>query len=415
MNNSGIFPSINLIDFDYELPKDKIALYPAEERTNSRLLYTDIITGEINHYKFEDILNLIPKNSHLVLNTTKVIAARLKMRKNTGGKCEILLISPILPSTEPATVMNSHESTTWNCIIGGRKIKNGDCLYPEKDNFKFIAIVKNKNQNYANVEFIWDKSVSFAELIDFHGEIPLPPYINRDTEKSDEIRYQTVYAADAGSVAAPTAGLHFTNYILDSLNKNGIDISELTLHVGPGTFLPISNDTVENHVMHDEMIIINKSTILTIINNLKKYNNIIAVGTTSVRSLESLYWVGLKYILNKEKSPDNFLLEQEDSYILSKLSPDYSALEVFNALFEYLDGNNLSNLYGRTKLFILPGYNFKIVNGIITNFHLPKSTLILLVAAFTGKDLWRKVYNEALEKNYRFLSYGDSSFLFYQR
>ncbi|MDT3738275.1 MAG: S-adenosylmethionine:tRNA ribosyltransferase-isomerase [Candidatus Kapabacteria bacterium] len=413
MTQFSNIPDIFLSDYDYLLPKDKIAEYPLPDRSDSKLLFADLSLGEIGHHIFKEITDFIPKDSHLILNSTKVISARLNMMKPSGGKCELLLIDPVEPSKDPAIVMSAYGKCKWNCMIGGRKVVPGlELRLSEQDKYDFKALVVSRYQNYGEIEFSWQTSSSFSEVLSNTGDIPLPPYIERNTEESDKERYQTVYADIDGSVAAPTAGLHFTPDILNIIKNNGTNISELILHVGPGTFLPISSDSVREHEMHDEMIVITKETVESIIGSLRLNKNIIAVGTTSVRSLESLYWAGLKYILGFTDKLDNFSLQQDEPYQLSDKSLNIPALDSFNEILKYMNENNLNYITGRTKLFIMPVYDFKTINGIITNFHLPKSTLILLVAAFTGKEMWRRIYNEAADNNYRFLSYGDSSFLF---
>lgn len=413
MTQFNNIPDIFLSDYDYELPKDKIAEYPLPDRSDSKLLFADLSLGVIGHHIFKEITDFIPKDSHLILNSTKVISARLNMLKPSGGKCELLLIDPVEPSNDPAIVMSAYGKCRWNCMIGGRKVVPGlELRLSEPDKYDFKALVVSRFQNYGEIEFSWQPGSSFSEVLSITGDIPLPPYIERNTEESDKERYQTVYADIDGSVAAPTAGLHFTPNILNNIKNKGINISELILHVGPGTFLPISTDSVRQHEMHDEMIVISKSAISEIIESLSDNRNIIAVGTTSVRSLESLYWAGLKYILGITDKLDNFSLNQDEPYQFSGESLNITAIDSFNAILKYMNENHLDYITGRTKLFIMPGYDFKTVNGIITNFHLPKSTLILLVAAFTGREMWKRIYNEAAANNYRFLSYGDSSFLF---
>lgn len=413
MNILNNLPDINLLDFDYILPKDKIAEYPLGDRASSKLLYCNTELKNIEHYKFCEITELIPQNSLLVFNSTKVICARLKMQKPSGGKCELLLVDALLPSADPALVMSAKGQCTWQCIIGGRHVNEGLILTTSADSaINLKAHIRKREFNYGVVDFEWETNISFSELISIIGDIPLPPYIERNTELSDLERYQTVYANAEGSVAAPTAGLHFTDEIIQAIRQKGIGITEVVLHVGPGTFLPISGNSIAEHIMHDELAVVDKSSILSIIDNLQKRKNIIAVGTTSVRTLESLYWLGVKFIINKTSNSNIFNLEQSEPYQLADIAKSISAVESYSAIIKYLDSHNLSQFSFRTKLFIVPSYGFKIINGIITNYHLPKSTLILLVAAFTGKDIWRKIYNTALENNYRFLSYGDSSFLF---
>lgn len=413
MNILSRMPNISLSDYDYILPKDKIAEYPLDVRSSSKLLYCSIDNNQLEHYKFSDITRLIPKDSLLVFNSTKVISARLKMQKPSGGKCELLLVDALEPSPDPAIVMSSDGLCSWRCMIGGRNVKEGLVLTMSEDNiYNLRAIVRMRESNYGEIDFIWNEGVPFSELISKIGDIPLPPYIERETELSDIERYQTVYARTEGSVAAPTAGLHFTDEVIRNIKSNGIGIIEVTLHVGPGTFLPISSTNIDEHNMHDELAVVEKCTILSIIENLKLNKNIIAVGTTSVRTLETLYWVGVKLILNKIPLGENIILNKDEPYQLANFARNISAIQSYSALIDFLDNQNNSQLLCRTMLFIMPGYDFKVINGIITNYHLPKSTLILLVAAFTGKDLWRSIYNSALENNYRFLSYGDSSFLF---
>ncbi|MBX3042657.1 MAG: S-adenosylmethionine:tRNA ribosyltransferase-isomerase [Candidatus Kapabacteria bacterium] len=403
-------PNIKLSDFNYELPKAKIADYPLKNRDSSKLLCWS--NGKIEDRMFRDIIDIIPANSHIIFNSTKVISARLRMLKPTGGKCELLLVDAIQPSLDPAIVMQTKNKCLWNCMIGGRNVKEGMIILPEiETETGLTAKVISRLNNYGEIEFSWDGKFSFADIIAKAGLIPLPPYIERETEDSDSERYQTVYAKSSGSVAAPTAGLHFTDEIINKLGEKGIKKSEVTLHVGPGTFLPVSYDDVKTHDMHDEMFIISKSTILTIIESIKMNRNIIAVGTTSVRTLESLYWFGVKLLKKENIDMRNILLHQDEPYRLMK-SGNILCSDSLETVIKWMESEKLNVIIGRTKLFIMPGYEFKLYNGIITNFHLPKSTLILLVSAFTGSDEWRKVYNFALQNNYRFLSYGDSSFLF---
>ncbi len=413
MNISNNLPDINLLDFDYILPKEKIAEYPLSDRASSKLLYCSTGINHLEHYKFSDITELIPQNSLLIFNSTKVICARLKMQKPSGGKCELLLVDTLLPSADPTIVMSTKGKCTWQCIIGGRHVNEGLILTTsETTDVNLKAHIRKREYNYGVVDFEWNEDISFSELISRIGDIPLPPYIERSTEISDLERYQTVYAHAEGSVAAPTAGLHFTNEIIQAIKLKGICTTEVVLHVGPGTFLPISGNNIAEHNMHDELAVVDKSSILSITENLQNKKNIIAVGTTSVRTLESLYWLGVKLIINKSYDSNNFNLDQNEPYQFADIAKPISAVESYSAIIRYLNSHNLSQFSFRTKLFIVPSYGFKVINGLITNYHLPKSTLILLVAAFTGKDMWRKIYNTALDSNYRFLSYGDSSFLF---
>lgn len=405
-------PQINISDFDYYLPKDKIALFPTEKRDLSKLLFYNINNDTILHKQFNDITNLIPQKSLLILNSTKVISARIFMKKPSGGKCEILLIEPLLPNHDPALIMSSKEKCVWKCMIGGRNIKIDMKLSLLIDNkFNFSAIILEKEQNYAKIEFNWDFSYSFSEVISEIGKIPLPPYIDRDSNQNDKDRYQTIYANFDGSIAAPTAGLHFTNDIIKKLENNNINIKNIILHVGPGTFVPVSNDDIRLHTMHDELAIINKSTILAIKYNLENNHSIIAVGTTSVRTIETLFWLGFQLYLNNDFNLQNFYFEQDIPYFLSSKYNLISPLKSINVILNYMSEKNLNMIYGKTKLFIVPTYKFQFINGIITNFHLPKSTLLLLISAFLDENKWLKIYENALKNDYRFLSYGDSSFL----
>lgn len=405
-------PQINISDFDYYLTKDKIALFPTEKRDLSKLLFYNINNDTILHKQFNDITNLIPKKSLLILNSTKVISARIFMKKPSGGKCEILLIEPLLPNQDPALIMSSKEKCVWKCMIGGRNIKIDMTLSLLIDNkFNFSAIILEKEHNYAKIEFNWDNIFSFSEVISEIGKIPLPPYIDRESNQIDKDRYQTIYANFDGSIAAPTAGLHFTDEILKKLEKNNINIQNIILHVGPGTFVPVSNDDIRLHTMHEELAIINKSTILAIKYNLENNHSIITVGTTSVRTIETLYWLGFQLYINNDFNLQNFYFEQDIPYFLSSKYNLITPLESINVILNYMSEKNLNIIYGKTKLFIVPSYKFQFINGIITNFHLPKSTLLLLISAFLDKNKWLEIYENALKNDYRFLSYGDSSFL----
>lgn len=399
-------PEININDYYYHLPEELIAEFPEEKRGDSKLLLFDINNDSINHTTFFNIDEFIPNNSLIVFNSTKVISARLIMYKSTGGKVELLCISPIEPSLDPQITMQCKSKVIWEVIIGGRNVKENMILKSDKS--KLCAKILKRYDNKAIVEFIWDYSNSFAEIIDEIGIIPLPPYIKRDSNETDKFRYQTVFAKYDGSVAAPTAGLHFTEEIINKIKRKKTEFREVILHVGPGTFVPIKSN-IQNHEMHKERIFVTLDIIKKIISHIKAEKDIIATGTTSVRTLESLYWIGLK--LNEFNSLNNegLLVDQWDAYYnyKKKLNP----LDSLTQLQKYMEENNAEILSGETRLFIIPGYKFKIVNGLITNYHLPKSTLILLVAAFAGRENWKKIYNAALSNDYKFLSYGDSSFL----
>ncbi len=397
---------IEIKDYTYNLPDEKIAKYPLKNRSNSKLL---VYNKTISEHTFNDIPNLLPKNSLLVFNNTKVIRARLLFEKTTGAKIEIFCLEPILPS-EVALSFETTKPTIWKCIVGNsKKWKEGDLTKTININNEKIIVKAtrlNINNNHQEVQFSWNNdNISFSEILEALGKIPIPPYLNRETEEIDNSRYQTVYSQHKGSVAAPTAGLHFTNKILQQLEQNNVEISKLTLHVGAGTFKPVKTNLIYQHEMHTEHFIISKQTI----DNLLKFKgNITATGTTSVRTLESIYWIGVKML----EGINETWLNQWEPYSLPQ---NYSYEKALNKIIEYMDGNDKNEFYSHTGIMIAPGYKFNIVDRLITNFHQPNSTLLLLVSAFTGGgDNWKEIYNYALNNNFRFLSYGDSSLLFRQ-
>lgn len=403
--------SLNLSEYDYELPEDKIALRQLPNRDQSRLLVCNISNGKIEHKRFKNIIEYLNKGDLIVVNNSKVIPARLNMQKKTGGRCEILLLEPFSDNSQVFNI-DIENAKIWNCLIGGKNVKKGDRLssvkkYPD---YQFEATILSKNANEAIVKFDYQpENISFIQILDLFGTTPLPPYIKRETDDSDKYSYQTVYAKSFGSVAAPTAGLHFSEQILNELKAKGIDIVELTLHVGAGTFVPIKNDDPLKHNMHKENFSLSLETLKKILNQIQNQSGrLIAVGTTAVRTLESLYWFGTE-IINSKTIPERIDLEQWCWCNSNQLK--ISTEDALQAVQNWALNQNFKYITGKTALYIIPGYDFKVIDAMITNFHLPKSTLILLVAAFTGKDLWRKIYNEALKNDYRFLSYGDSSFL----
>lgn len=404
-NNLKYMFALNLNEFNYELPEDRISKYPLADRASSKLLLVDKYKDKIEHRVFRELPELIPENSLLLINASKVISARIFVQKATGAKVEILCVEPVEPSNDPQITMSSKGFCVWDCIIGGRRIKKDLILQLKKENIFLTATIQSKKGQNALVEFQWNDSISFSELLTKIGHIPLPPYIKREDIETDKERYQTVYAEYEGSVAAPTAGLHFTDEIFSRIKNKKIEIAKLNLHVGPGTFKPIDTEKISEHMMHSELVIINKQTIKKVIEAIENNKYIIATGTTSIRTIESLYWLGVKNIKSEVFTNK---LEQWDCYHLSQ---EIRAVESFKNILEIMNESDSDNLSFRTGLFIVPGYEFKIVKGLITNFHLPKSTLILLVTAFIGKELWKKSYKEALDNNYRFLSYGDSSLL----
>lgn len=409
--NSFTLPKIDLQQYDYQLPSERIASYPVDNRSSSKLLVANASSEKIYHENFNNITEYIPANSLIAVNETKVISARLKAQKPTGGQAEILVISPV-DGRDPQIALNDKCNTCWNCIIGGRNIRNNmELTHPS--GIGYIATIIEKQGNTAKIEFMYDNRTTFAEIIDYYGLTPLPPYIKREAKAEDKKRYQTVYAVNEGSVAAPTAGLHFSKELFDDLYKEkNIDIAKLTLHVGPGTFKPIESD-IQSHNMHIEQVIVSINTIKKLCDHFQNHSDktLIATGTTSLRTLETLYWIGASSIINKTVTIDDALTQNAPYYYASKHSLPTSE-EAFNRLLTILDMYNEDYLRCNTQLFIVPGYEFHTADALITNFHMPKSTLILLVAAFVGTKMWRKIYNEALTNDYRFLSYGDSSILF---
>lgn len=404
-----MLPIINLEEYNYNLPQDRIAEFPLENREMSKLLLVNKNKKLVEHKIFRDITDIIPENTHLVINETKVIFARLPMKKQTGGNAELLCVEPKSPSLDPQITMTSKKNCIWECIVGGKKIREDSILTSAiTNNYDFEAKILSRVDNKALVEFTWDKDdYSFSDILLNIGNVPLPPYIKREAIESDKRDYQTVYANIDGSVAAPTAGLHFTPEILARIEERKIGISKLILHVGPGTFKPIDVDNVINHEMHSEQIFISKDNLVKIFNALKQNKYIIPTGTTSLRTLESLHWIGVK-IIDKRFNDDTVRLDLKQ-WEDRNLDKNITVLQSFETLIEWLESKKIQQINAVTKLFITPGYVFKTSNGLITNFHMPKSTLILLVASFIGKELWEQSYQEALSNNYRFLSYGDAS------
>ena len=400
--------TLSIKDFTYSLPEERIAKYPLTERDASKLLiYKE---RDISEDIYKNIVDHIPSDSLLVFNNTKVVAARLLFQKPTGGVIEIFCLEPHEQYPDISSAMLQHEKVLWHCLIGGAsKWKHGQIL-EKKISYNSNEIVLNaryveKVGDSFVVELSWnDPSFSFAEVLHLFGVIPLPPYIKREAEASDAERYQTVYAHYEGSVAAPTAGLHFTNTVFEKLNEKNIQKDFVTLHVGAGTFKPVKAEVMREHEMHAEHFTVSRSLIQNLIDHPDK--NIIAVGTTSLRTLESLYWLGVKQsTVNSSQS-----LEITQWEVYDHVGINIPAKEALENLMKWMDERDLNNLTAKTQIIIAPGYQFKIVNSLVTNFHQPQSTLLFLVAAFIGND-WRKVYKYALENNFRFLSYGDGSLL----
>ena len=402
---------LSINDFTYHLPGKKIALHPLEKRDQSKLLIYTKEKIKVDIYK--NIADHLPENSLLVFNNTKVIPARILFRKETGGTIEIFCLAPFEENTEYTSVMSKNTSVKWKCMIGGAsKWKEGGLT--KKINLKnekviLTATLKQKLADAYVAEFSWQPShYSFSEIIEQAGEVPLPPYIKRDVEENDKERYQTIYAEHKGSVAAPTAGLHFTQEIFSSLKNKNIKTDFVTLHVGAGTFKPVKSATMQLHEMHAEWIDVSVSTIENILNNLKE--NIIAVGTTSLRTIESLYWMGIKSYLYNDCSLQELEIKQWEVYGEPLSVQNIDVNVALASLINWMKKNKQQRLFIKTQILIAPGYKFKIADALITNFHQPKSTLLLLVAAIT-KD-WKKIYEYALNNNFRFLSYGDGCLLF---
>lgn len=377
-------------DYNYPLPDERIAKYPLSERDHSKLLvYRD---GKVSEDHFYRIGDYIPQGSLLIYNNTRVIQARIVFHKDSGARIEVFCLEPLVPHDYQLN-LSSTSGCRWKCMIGNLKKWKEGTLRVGPLRAERIATTGNTHE----VEFTWDDpSLSFAEILDQLGELPIPPYLNRATEESDKTTYQTVYSRIKGSVAAPTAGLHFTDKVLDDLRSRGIQMAELTLHVGAGTFQPVKSADANEHTMHTEIISVPKDTIRMIRENL---GHIVAVGTTSMRTLESLYFIGVSHLMHVPQ-----FIPYEQDWTMSS----YDAL---GALLDYLDESHQDTLHAETQIMIKPGYQFRIVDQLITNFHQPKSTLLLLVSAFVKGD-WHRIYDYALSHDFRFLSYGDSSILF---
>ncbi len=393
--------------FSYDLPDDRIALFPAEYRDNSRILIRNG-DGSLQQDTFRNLASYLPGDSHIFFNNSKVIPARLIFTKETGSHIELFCLRPI----DPADYVRSLAATeycTWECMVGNLKRFTGNSL-EMKVNIDESTVILRADKislagNIAIIRFSWDKAISFAAILYSSGQTPLPPYIKRETTELDRQSYQTVYSKCDGSVAAPTAGLHFTEYIFDQLRQKNIHCHELTLHIGAGTFQPMKSEKVRDHEMHAETFRITADLIHTL---AEMDTRVICVGTTSVRTLESLYWLGVKIIQSGGRITGGLLLDQWEVYDLPRT---YSMKEAFRAFREWIDEQDAKELFASTKIMIVPGYEFRVTDTLITNFHQPQSTLLLLIAAFIG-DSWRNVYQYALEQDFRFLSYGDSSLLF---
>jgi len=400
---------ISISDYNYDLPDERIAIRPLGKRDESKLLIYK--NGEIYEDKFSSIVNHLPENLLLVFNNSKVINARLRFEKSTGSKIEIFCLEPTGDINEYSTVMNQRGSSKWKCFIGGVAKWKEEFLSKELNDGENKIVLKAKIigtlTDAYEVEFSWEPaSMSFAEILDLAGDVPLPPYIKRLTENEDTSRYQTIYAESEGSVAAPTAGLHFTETIFNAFKNKNIQKANVTLHVGAGTFKPVKAAVMKDHEMHTEWIDVDAATIEKII---FQRDLVFAVGTTSLRTIETLYWLGVKSILHPDA--EKIELFQWDVYD-EKINQQHITVEAsLRALLKWMSKKNVNRIFTQTQLLITPGYKFKIAKGLITNFHQPQSTLLLLVAAAIG-DNWKKCYQYAMENDFRFLSYGDANLLF---
>ena len=396
---------IRIEDFNYELPDERIAKYPLPTRDASKLLLYR--NGNPEERKFVDIPSLLPEGSMMVFNDTKVVPARLHFQRDSGAHIEIFCLEPIQPE-EYVTMFAVTDKCRWKCIVGNVKRWKQDTLSlynPESDvavsDMALKADLIERQGETSIVEFSWSNGAPFSKVLEVCGSIPIPPYLNRDTEDIDLERYQTLYARFRGSVAAPTAGLHFTENVLEQIRNRGITTETVCLHVGAGTFLPVKSSLVSEHTMHREPFVITLDLLEKLV---AKNGKLISVGTTSVRTLESLYYIGVKCI--ETGAPADVM--QWEPY---EREYSYSTQEAISALIAYMKANSLNDLQLGTQIIIVPGYQFKVVDILITNFHQPQSTLLLLVSAFVGGD-WKKIYDYALAHDFRFLSYGDSSLLF---
>jgi S-adenosylmethionine:tRNA ribosyltransferase-isomerase len=393
--------NLSIDEYDYPLPEERIAKYPLAERDASKLLV--LKDHKLQASQFKHIGDFLPPKALLVFNETKVIRARLQFQKETGSHIEIFCLEP---EQDYQIAFSSASPVRWKCLVGNSK-RWREGLLQMKLNVKGQEIVLSaerveKNDQYSEIEFSWTPAeLPFATILEAAGEIPLPPYLNRDAEPEDRDRYQTVFARYDGSVAAPTAGLHFTKPLLEQLRNQGFELDEVTLHVGAGTFRPVATPTIGEHAMHSETVIVRRSLIQNLINHL--HGDIISVGTTSTRTLESLYWIGM--MLHEQGMALRDL--HVDQWYPYESHPDLSTHDALQLILDYLDQHQLTRLEASTALMIAPSYRMKVITGLITNFHQPKSTLLLLVSAIIGNQ-WKTAYRFALDNGFRFLSYGDS-------
>lgn len=397
-----MIPDIRIEDYNYILPDERIAKYPLPQRDSSKLLvYRD---GLCSDHTFREIPAQLPDGALMVFNDTKVVPARLFFKRDTGAIIEVFCLEPVLPA-DYASVFNVTASCRWKCVIGNAKKWKGDVLSAiageDMKELGLKAELMDRTEQTGVVEFRWNGDIPFSKVLELCGKVPIPPYLNRETEDLDLERYQTLYAHIRGSVAAPTAGLHFTDEVLKEISDRGIQKDTVCLHVGAGTFLPVKTSAVAGHTMHREPFIVTRTLLMRL---LEARGKVIAVGTTSVRTLESLYYTGVSCI--EKGQPE--MVDQWAPYVREY---PYSLEESLQAIVDWLDRNGLDRLETGTRIIIVPGFRFRVVDVLVTNFHQPQSTLLLLISAFTGGD-WKTIYRHALEGGYRFLSYGDSSLLF---
>ncbi|HOY30836.1 MAG TPA: S-adenosylmethionine:tRNA ribosyltransferase-isomerase [Bacteroidales bacterium] len=396
--------ALTISEYDYPLPNEKIARYPLPERDRSKLLVCR--NGCISDHFFYELPDFLMEGTLLVLNNTRVIHARLNFQRASGAKIEIFCLEPEFPEKDIQLAMQQTDSCVWKCLVGNAKKWKGEKLFlkmqGENTEHNLTAELLGRSEDNFLIRFAWSPSVmSFSQIIETAGSVPLPPYIRRPAEQSDNERYQTVYAANDGSVAAPTAGLHFTPQVFEKLMKKNITLAHTTLHVGAGTFRPVQSDDIEKHIMHSEQVVIHKQ----LINDLLAAKGlIIAVGTTTIRSVESLYYAGVA-LIKQGALPDH--ISQWAPY--DNQGAKYDRSLVLNELRRHMDEHHLEHISFSTNMIIIPGYQFKLTDGMVTNFHQPRSTLLLLVSAYLGKT-WKQVYEHALNNAYRFLSYGDACF-----
>ncbi len=397
-----MIPTIHLRDYQYDLPEDRIRKHAIAKRDQSKLLHYK--NGNIKHEVFDQITGLLPPNSQLFFNNTKVIPARIHLQKSTGAVIEIFLLSPVSPSSLVVEAMEVTEKCRWSCMVGNLKKWKEEPLSTvlkiNDEEIKLKATLVDREERL--VEFSWQGDSRFVDIVEALGEVPLPPYFHRDPEAEDRERYQTVYSEKEGAVAAPTAGLHFTEEVLKELSDKKINLNYLTLHVSAGTFQPVKEEIASNHPMHSEQVLITRVNLESLLTSQTN----ITVGTTSMRTLESLYWFGVKLLQD-----DNATFHIEKLYAYQHEGQSLpSRTEALKAIQQYMDSQRLDILMGDTEIFIMAGYEFRMCDGLITNFHQPGSTLLMLIAAFIGDD-WKKVYQQAMDNGYSFLSYGDSSLL----